>query len=374
MELDGFHNVIDPASPSGVDLRNEPEFHKIERMLDPAARNARVQAGSEEPPATADVNWSVVLDDALDLAKTGRDLRLLVVVVRALTNLDGLAGLSTGLTLINDNLSDYWDSLHPLLRERDDPKEAALRRINSLKQLENDDNGLLGDLEMNPIVTLPGLGIITGQNLCDASLSEFEAMNEAPSGLGKAEQDRLRSAHEANQNRVTAACRAIAAEDPDLATSLKQNVADARAALMTLQSSFSEKAGLSNGTGISFPALTQFLDRAQAMMEKGMVEADAAEAASESAPSAPAPSGAAPAAQATAAPSTPGEINSRNDVERALGQIIAFYERTEPSSPIPHLARRVQRMVHMDFLELMSEVAPSGMKEFRSAAGVQDTK
>ena len=86
-----------------------------------------------------------------------------------------------------------------------------------------------------------------------------------------------------------------------------------------------------------------------------------------------------PAATASATPkqvtvSVPGEINSRDDVERALGQIIAFYERTEPSSPIPHLARRVQRMVHMDFMELMSEIAPSGMKEFRNAAGVQDGK
>jgi type VI secretion system protein ImpA len=67
-------------------------------------------------------------------------------------------------------------------------------------------------------------------------------------------------------------------------------------------------------------------------------------------------------------------VNSRADVERSLDQIIDFYERTEPSSPIPHLARRMRRMVPMDFLELMAEIAPSGMKEFRTVAGVDDEK
>ncbi len=41
-----------------------------------------------------------------------------------------------------------------------------------------------------------------------------------------------------------------------------------------------------------------------------------------------------------------------------LDLIIAFYDRAEPSSPIPHLARRIRRMVPMDFLELMEDLAP----------------
>lgn len=372
IQLASFHSVIDPAAPSGIDLRNVQEFHAIERMLEPAARDARVKINTEGPPAIADVDWGAVFDASAELAKTGRDLRLLVIVVRALTNQDGLAGLAAGLALINETLEQHWDSVHPLLRERDDPQQAALRRINSLKQLENDDNGLLGDLEMNPVMTLPGLGVITGQNLYDAALSEFDAMNNAPSGLNAAEKEKLRSAYEANRNRVTAACRAVAAEQPDFAATLKKDVADALDALGTLQSRFSKKAGLANGAGIHFPELTNFLKRVQTMMETGMVETDAAEP--ETASPAQKPQAAASTKPTATAAATPGEINSRDDVERALGQIIAFYERTEPSSPIPHLARRVQRMVHMDFMELMSEIAPSGMKEFRNAAGVQDNK
>jgi type VI secretion system protein ImpA len=59
-------------------------------------------------------------------------------------------------------------------------------------------------------------------------------------------------------------------------------------------------------------------------------------------------------------------------VTRCLDLIVDFYDRTEPASPIPHLARRIRRMVPMDFLELMEELAPSGLKEFRALAGVSD--
>jgi len=34
----------------------------------------------------------------------------------------------------------------------------------------------------------------------------------------------------------------------------------------------------------------------------------------------------------------------------------------------------MRRMVKMDFAELMEEIAPSGMKEFRNVAGVEDAK
>ena len=88
-------------------------------------------------------------------------------------------------------------------------------------------------------------------------------------------------------------------------------------------------------------------------------------------PSAPA---AAAAPAPAAAPALPGQVNSRRDVERMLDLIIDFYERTEPSSPIPHLARRMRKMVSMNFMQLMEEIAPSGLKEFRNVAGVFDEK
>ena len=78
---------------------------------------------------------------------------------------------------------------------------------------------------------------------------------------------------------------------------------------------------------------------------------------------------AAPAARRSRA-----RITSRQEVIACLDRIIEFYDRTEPASPVPFLARRMRRMVPMDFLELMEDLAPSGLKEFRLLAGLDDDK
>jgi type VI secretion system protein ImpA len=138
-----------------------------------------------------------------------------------------------------------------------------------------------------------------------------------------------------------------------------------------------------NGVGVRFQSLSTFLARVEQSLQAGKsgataavpapAEAAAAAAAAPSTggtamPTAPAP---APAINGAA---IPGRINSRGEVEQCLDLIIDFYERTEPSSPIPHLARRMRKMVPMNFMQLMEEIAPSGMKEFRNVAGVFDEK
>ena len=70
----------------------------------------------------------------------------------------------------------------------------------------------------------------------------------------------------------------------------------------------------------------------------------------------------------------PDRLSSRAEVMVCLDRIIEFYDRTEPASPVPYLARRMRRMVPMDFLELMEDLAPSGLKEFRSLAGLSDDR
>ena len=132
-------------------------------------------------------------------------------------------------------------------------------------------------------------------------------------------------------------------------------------------------------TGLKFPETLDFLARAQKTLETSMSDMEDTTGTNPqpdatSVASAPASSSAARPTAASTNGSLPVTISSRSDVEKCLEGIIAFYEGTEPSSPIPHLARRMRRMVPMDFLELMEEIAPSGMKEFRSVAGVDEAK
>ncbi len=377
MDVTPFLAPLGEAAPSGTELRNDARFHAIERMIEPASREARTDKDGTVA-VTPQMDWQEVLDHAAELAGTGRDLRLLVIVTRAMSNVDGFSGLSRGLGMISDALDQYWDTIHPELRDRPEPAEAALRRSNALKQLENDDHGLLGDLEMGAVLEPRGIGPITGDDFAVASLSDFELMNESPSGLGDAEKAALKEKHAARVNRVTAACRALFAEEADRAADLLATVTAANAARAALEAKFSEKAGLANGMGLRLPELETFLDRVRTTLEANAADAPAAEVETSDATAPPAADGPSPAPRPRkpAAPppsgSVPSGVNSRDDVVMCLDMIIAFYERTEPSSPIPHIARRMRRMVPMDFVQLMEEIAPSGMKEFRNIAGVDE--
>jgi type VI secretion system protein ImpA len=128
---------------------------------------------------------------------------------------------------------------------------------------------------------------------------------------------------------------------------------------------------------VTLPDLSRFLQRAVSTLER-VKPSPRQETANDEVldrEGAPAIATAAAAPTYIGAPAVfPSRLTSREDVTKCIDLIIAFYDRTEPSSPIPHLARRIKRMVPMDFLELMEDLAPSGLKEFRLLAGVPESK
>jgi type VI secretion system protein ImpA len=375
MELEPFLVPVADGSASGSELRNDPRFHAVERLMEPAARSFRLENVRTGGTGSANVDWAGILSQAEDLAQTGRDIRLLVIVVRALANSEGFDGLAQGLGLLTRTVETHWDSLHPVLRESPSVSEAARRRTNAILDLQNRDNGLLCDLEFTVVLTPRGLGAITFGDLCAGALTRMQAQAELPQGLGDKELAELLSRHDARVNRVTAACRAMAIEQPDNVTTLAQGVEAARSALAALEAALTARVG-ENGVGFRLPELDKVLSRALVPLTAAQGQTALGASASEvTAMAEPSPATTANGAHPPpAAGGIPGSVNSRRDVERCLDMIIDFYERTEPSSPIPHLARRMRKMVPMNFLQLMEEIAPSGMKEFKNVAGVDDKK
>lgn len=375
---------LDGENPSGKDLRNDPAFHELERLTEPQVKV--VHDGNNKPASqsTIPVDWPAVLAKVEELRAHGRDLRLLVLVARALANEQGLAGFAQGLTLIAKSFDQYWETMHPALRPNAAPRDAALRRLNALADLQNGQDGLLADLRLRTFFAPRAIGPITGRDLEKGALDERVMLQEAASGLNAAEKAALASAHSQLLNRVRAGCAAQADQANAEMVSL---LADARAAIAALDAvETALNAHLEGSGGAIAPELKRFLQRLLTTLERN----SAADAATNGAAKSP-PSPAEPATPArnghgadtmasmasyaeSGSSGLPDRISSRDDVVKCLDLVVAFYDRTEPSSPIPHLARRVRRMVHMDFVELMEDLAPSGLKEFRLLAGVPDAK
>ena len=57
---------------------------------------------------------------------------------------------------------------------------------------------------------------------------------------------------------------------------------------------------------------------------------------------------------------------------RRIDELCDYYARREPSSPVPLLLRRAQRLVGMDFEDLLRDLAPTGIDELRVVSGVRD--
>ena len=64
-----------------------------------------------------------------------------------------------------------------------------------------------------------------------------------------------------------------------------------------------------------------------------------------------------------------GEINSREDVVHVLDKICLYYERCEPSSPIPLLLQRSKRLVSANFMDIVRDLAPEGLAQVENLRG-----
>lgn len=372
---------LDGENPSGEDLRNDPAFHELERLTEPQVKVVHDGRNKPTSQSTIPVDWPAVLAKAEELRAHGRDLRLLVVVTRALANEERLAGLAQGLTLIAQTFDQHWETMHPALRPSASPRDAALRRINALLDLQNGQDGLLANLRQMTFFAPRSIGPITGRDLEQGALDDRVMLQEAASGLNAAEKAALVSAHGQLLNRVRAGC---AAQIDQADAEMVSLVADARAAIAALDAVEAALNARLEGGGAPVPELKRFLQRLLTTLERNStvdaVPNGAVKPPSPAEQTMPARNGhgadtmASMASYADSSTGLPDRISSRDDVVKCLDLVVAFYDRTEPSSPIPHLARRVRRMVHMDFVELMEDLAPSGLKEFRLLAGVPDAK
>ena len=55
-----------------------------------------------------------------------------------------------------------------------------------------------------------------------------------------------------------------------------------------------------------------------------------------------------------------------------LDKILAYYQRHEPSSPVPMLLERAKRLTPKSFFEIMEALAPDSMDRLMLIRGPQD--
>jgi type VI secretion system protein ImpA len=340
VDLESILAPVSAAEPAGPDLGYDLAFGTLERT---AQGKPAQQIGDTLSPGT-DPDWKAVQQQALDLLAKTRDLRIAVYLTKALARTGGWAGFGKGLAVIRGLVEKYWDDgLHPRL-DPDDGNDPTMR-INVIKDLDAMD--VLAAVRALPLLASPMLGTITLRDL-EIALGEASPVEGKEAIALVAIEGSL----------LDCPIDALQATDAGLRSCMET--------LASIDAVMTSKVEAEWHPG---------LERLRKLVKKG------ADMVGNAASSRTGKSDGATDGQITApingkgrvAASIAGvEISSREDVLKALDKICAYYDRHEPSSPIPIFMQRCKRLVTMSFVDIVKELLPDGNQQLSVLRGSTD--
>ncbi|MBK1694029.1 type VI secretion protein [Chromatium weissei] len=347
IDIDVLLKEISPAQPCGEDLEYDAAYGALERAT---RGKPEQQFGNTIVPAEPP-DWAQVQREAIELFKRTKDLRIAAYLTQALIRTQGWTGFRDGLNLIQQLLMQYWEDVHPLL-DPDDDHDPTLR-INTIVTLCDPEMTLDG-LRFTPLVSARGIG--------NFSLRDWQIANKE---IAPPKND---TAPPAELNVIEAAFQQVEfAVLQETANAIRQS----RQLLATIEALLLERVGA--GTAPDMTALSELIREAEKTIASPLAlrieqSPELVNAAIEECPTDEeqivATSSASPVAS-----SALNTIHNRDDVIRVIDLLCDYYQRQEPSSPIPLLLRRAKLLVKKDFLEILEELAPDGLAQAQALRG-----
>ncbi len=347
-EIELLQSPVEGPHPCGEDLEYDPDFMALQQAT---TGKREQQFGTTIIPAEPP-DWARVERIAKQLCSRTRDLRVLVPLTLAWTESRGLPGYVEGLQLVDAVLQKFWDDVHP--RVIDDGFEDPLPRMNALAAL-TEAEGLGRSVRDARLLDDGGASMTLRQveALLDSSKTD---QIDYPGGIGRL-RDAARRAHE------KAAAPVVALRE---ALELLQRIRET-----------SERA-LGQSWAPDFSRLEKSLRTVVQLLPEQSPQ-DRAESVSPHATVGTEGNGSLQTmTNGTAENVGVGlrsvrikdiEISSRDDVQVLLEKACQYLERTEPSHPSPMLIRRAQRLLELNFFQIIEELVPEGLQKIESLAG-----
>jgi type VI secretion system protein ImpA len=344
---------ISPEKPCGEDLSYDTEFMELERLIPgtPEREMGDVKIAAEEP------DWRDISRRCRELLTRTRDLRIMVYLTLAELKLRGAPGFRDGIVLIQKSLETLWPALYPAL-DPDDNNDPTFR-VNAIAAM-SPQGDVYGDVLKFPD-RLRSMVLADSKQIGRISLRDILISNgelSPPEGEARKDSAIIDAAFK-SANPDSLAATAGAVDESLLAW-------DAMEAALT--------AHITTGQAVDLQGSRKILAAIQAAMRQRMGQA----AGNDSATAAVSPSGSAvagspmtsTAGNANKAASFSGAIASRADCNRAIDEICRFLESTEPSSPVPLLLKRAQRLIDKNFIDVISDLSPDTLAAVRALAGL----
>ncbi|QDQ25443.1 type VI secretion system protein TssA [Chitinimonas arctica] len=337
LDIETLLQDISSDAPCGEDLEYHPDAIELNRLLQgkPEVEYGRTMQVAEGP------DWQAVERLALALSGRSHDLRIAGQLCRALLHRHGMAGFADGLVLLEGLLARHWDQLHPQL----DPDDALdpTARLNALLLLSNG-AGMVAELRTVALADSRACGTVTLRDI--DVIAGHLSLAEGAAQLSQAE--------------IDAVCLDVAL--PSLAATATA-LSVCCDSIGRIEALLTERVGY--GKALNFAVLHEALRRARSEIDHQL-----ARRVDRTGPaSAPALVDSVTDVVSEAPSRRPGEVSGRDDVLHMLEQICAYYERQEPSSPIPILLKRARRLVPMNFVEILADLAPESLGGIHQLGG-----
>jgi type VI secretion system protein ImpA len=356
IDLDALLAELSPDAPAGADVEFDPAYFALEKLAQGTPESVM---GDEVKPAE-EPEFSEVKKAALELFTKTRDLRVAMILTTALLKQDGLPGFRDGLALLKGFIEKLWDHFYPKLDPSDN--NDPMIRCNILKGLDGD--GSAADLFKFKQRVREAILTNSRQKIGRFCYRDIQiARGELPPPPAKEGQP----ATPPDTALINAAFKDTATEDLQATqTAIQESVQ----LLDGLDNALTAKIG--PGQGPDLAPLKEVLNLVQKVFQEQLALRGVGEAPAAAAQAAPGAPGARPApASGTGVPLT-GEISSRADVLRVLDKICEYYEHFEPASPVPIFMQRAKRLVSMNFVDVIKDLAPEAMPKIDIFTGTPE--
>lgn len=334
-------------APSGENLEYDPAFISLELAAQPGEER---QVG-DSIIAAEEPDHAEVIEHAIDVMGRSHDLRAGAFIAYSLLRTKGFPGFAQATEYMRGCLEQWWDTCHPEL-DADDDNDPTMR-VNAVRTLVDADT-ILRAVKLAPMTESRAFGRFC---LRDFQIAEGEI--SAPAGMDNIP----------DSGQISAAFQDT---DPEKLADLRAAVEACFENVKAINAVFDDKIPtMGPDLGALEKLLKQIIGKFKNAGVAGEGDADAAEDEGESADAAQGGGGGG-GGPVKSGGGGGGAINNQQDVRNTLDRLIAYYERAEPSSPVPMLLERAKRLVGADFYAIIKDMAPDGRGNVRTIGGLPD--
>jgi type VI secretion system protein ImpA len=360
IDVESLLRPVSGDSPAGADVEYDPVYLELEKLAQGTPESVM---GNETKPAV-EPDWREVKKEALDLFARTRDLRVAMILTTALLKEDGLPGFADGLALVRGFLERLWDTFYPKLDPSDNNDPTV--RVNILKAFESVAGPGSGDIYQFSFrvreATLTNSRQKIGRfGFRDIQVAKGELPLPAPvEGKEGSTPPDLALIHAAFQDSATEDLQA-------LQSTLAQSIDH----LDGIDAALAAKTG--GSVGPNMVPMKDILEQMKGVIDENLASrgiVDGGKGAEGAAAGTPEDGGAIMSRGGGVALS--GEIASRADVVRVLDKICEYYERFEPGSPVPIFIKRAKRLVTMNFVDVIKDLAPEALQKIEVFTGAAE--